>query len=174
MKLIIKVNTVLEKIEETILIGAMAALSIILIVNVISRKAGYGIFFLDEIAIILIIWVSFVGLSYAARKGEHICMAAIFDMSPLRVKKILIFIISAISAIVMFYLAYLSVKYVFRIYHFQEVTVAMRVPYWIVIIIAPFGFFLAGLHYIRTIIKNIKEQEDVWMSPERKSEYDEI
>lgn len=171
-KLLAKINMVLEKIEEVILCVGVSMLAIILIVNVIARKAGTSIYFIDEIAMFLVIWITFIGLSYAARKGRHIRMAAIFDLSPTRVQKIMIFVISTISAVVMFYLTYISVNYVYTTYRWQQVAPALRMPYWIGIAIVPVGFFLAGIHYVRTIVKNIKAKEEVWVSPEQKSEYE--
>ncbi|MCK4241799.1 MAG: TRAP transporter small permease subunit, partial [Candidatus Atribacteria bacterium] len=70
-KLLAKINMVLEKIEEVILCVGVSMLAIILIVNVIARKAGTSIYFIDEIAMFLVIWITFIGLSYAARKGRH-------------------------------------------------------------------------------------------------------
>jgi TRAP-type C4-dicarboxylate transport system permease small subunit len=51
-------------------------------------------------------------------------------------------------------------------------TPALRLPYWIFYVIVPIGFFMAGIQYIRTIIKNFTEKK-TWMSPEQQSEYDE-
>lgn len=171
-KSLTKINMVLEKIEEVILCIGVGMLAVILIVNVIARKVGTSIYFIDEIALFLVIWITFVGLSYASRKARHIRMGAIFDLSPVKVQKILIFVISTISAIAMFYLAYVSVNYVYKIYCWQQVTAALRMHYWIGIVIVPMGFFLAGIHYVRTIVKNIQVKEEVWLSAEQKSEYE--
>ena len=172
LKLFAKINMVLEKIEEVILCVGVGMLAIILIVNVIARKAGTSIYFIDEIAMFLVIWITFIGISYASRKARHIRMGAIFDLSSVRMQKIMIFVISTISAMVMFYLTYISVNYVYTTYRWQQVAPALRMPYWIGIVVVPVGFFLAGIHYVRTIVKNIQVKEEVWLSPEQKSEYE--
>jgi len=171
-KLLAMINVVLEKIEEVILCVGVGVLAVILIVNVIARKAGASIYFIDEIAMFLVIWITFVGLSYASRKARHIRMAAIFDLSSVKVQKMMIFVISTISAVIMFYLTYISVNYVYTTYRWQQVAPVLRMPYWIGIVIVPVCFFLAGIHYVRTIVKNIKVKEGVWISPEQKSEYE--
>lgn len=163
---------VLEKIEEVILCIGISVLALVLIVNVIARKAGTSIYFIDEIAMFLVIWITFVGVSYATRKGRHIRMAAIFDLSSVKVQRIMIFVISAISAVVMFSLTYISINYVYTTYRWQQITPALRMPYWIGIVIVPVAFFLAGIHYVRTIIKNTQMKDEVWVSPEQKSEYE--
>lgn len=173
-KLLTKINLVLEKTEEVGLLLGTIALAVILIVNVIARKIGMSIYFIDEMASLLLIWITFIGASYATRKGRHIRMSAIFDMCSKRVQKILIFVSSIISMATMFIAMYISFKYLLRIYYFNQITPALRMPYWIGITIVPFGFFMAGIHYLRTIVKNIQVRDEIWVSPEQKSEYDDI
>jgi C4-dicarboxylate transporter, DctQ subunit len=170
--LLTKMNMVIEKIEEVILCIGVGVLAVILIVNVIARKSGTSIYFIDELAMFLVIWITFIGLSYASRKGRHIRMGAIFDLSSLKVQKFMIYVISAISAVTMFYLTYLSFNYVYTTFCWQQMLPALGIPYWIGVVIVPLGFFLAGIHYIMTIFKNIRIREEVWISPEQKSEYE--
>ena len=171
-KLLTKINMVLKKIEEIILFIGVSMLSVILITNVIARKAGKTMYFIDEIATFLVICITFAGISYASRKGRHIRMGAIFDLSPVRVQKIMIFVSSTIGAVVMFYVAYISANYVYKSYCWNTMTPALRIPYWIFIIIVPVGFFLTGINYVLTIVKNIQtKEEDIWVSVEEKSEY---
>jgi len=171
-KLFAKMNMVLEKIEEVILCIGVGVLAIVLITNVIARKSGTSIYFIDELAMLLVIWITFIGLSYASRKGRHIRMAALFDLSSLKVQKFMIYVISAISAVIMFYMTHLSINYVYTTYRWQQILPALRIPYWIGVVIVPLGFFLAGIHYIRTILQNIRMREEIWISPEQKSEYE--
>jgi len=172
-KLLRKINILIEKIEVVILRIGMILLALILIVNVVARTTEGAFHFIDEIAMFLVIWITFIGISYATRKGQHIRMSAIFDICSFKVKRILIFMNSTISAVVMFYMAYISVKYVYIVYYWQQVTSAVRMPYWIVISVIPLGFFMSGVHYLRTIAKNIQIKEEVWISSEQKSEYSE-
>ena len=171
-QLLTKVNLVIEKIEEVFLCFGIAILAIILIVNVIARKSGTSIYFIDELAMLLVIWITFIGLSYAARKGRHIRMAAIFDLSSTKIQKFMMYVISAISAIFMFYMTYLSYNYVYTTFRWQQMLPALGIPYWIGVFIVPVGFFLAGIHYVMTIIKNIRVKDEVWASPQQKSEYE--
>ena len=171
-KLFTKMNMVIEKIEEIFLCLGIAILAVILIVNVIARKSGTSIYFIDELAMLLVIWVTFIGLSYAARKGRHIRMAAPFDLATSAIQKFMMYVISTISAIFMFYMTYLSYNYVYTTFRWQQMLPALGIPYWIGVFIVPVGFFLAGVHYIMTIFQNIRMRDEVWISPEQKSEYD--
>ncbi len=171
-KFLNRLNSAIEILEEIILCLGVGVLAMILIVNVIARKSGTSIYFIDELAMFLVIWITFIGLSYASRKGRHIRMGAIFDLASPKIQKSMIFIISAISAVTMFYMTYLSFNYVYTTFRWQQMLPALGIPYWIGVVIVPLGFFLAGIHYLRTIYQNIRIIEEVWISPEQKSEYE--
>ena len=159
-------------IEVTVLASGTAALAVLLIANVIARSFFQSIYYAEEVAKFLIILVTMVGVSYAARKARHIRMAAFLDLMPAKLEKIFIFFISAINAVVLFAMAKYSFDYMAQMRILGQKTSALQVPFWTFMIIVPIGFASAGIHYLRTILKNIKEK-DVWLSPEQQSEYEE-
>ena len=158
--------------EVAVLSLGVAALAILLIANVIARSFFQSIYFAEEVAKFLVILVSFVGVSYAARKARHIRMGAFLDLMPTGMEKIFIFAISAVNATVMLIMAYYSYVYMAQMKLMGQMTTALQVPFWTFFIIVPIGFAAAGIHYIRTIIKNIIEK-DTWLSPEQQSEYED-
>lgn len=158
--------------EVTILSLGVAALAILLIANVFARTFFQSIYYADEVSKFLIILVSFVGISYAARKARHIRMGAFLDLMPPKLEKTFIFVISAVNSTVMFIMAYYGYIYMAQMRMMGQMTSALQIPYWTFMIIIPIGFASAGIQYIRTIIKNIIEK-DVWLSPEQQSEYEE-
>jgi len=166
------VGLVVDWFEVTILAGGTAALAVMLIANVIARSFFQSIYYAEEVSTFLIILVTMVGVSYAARKARHIRMGAFFDLMPPTLEKIFVFAISAVSAVVLFYLAYFSYEYMLKMRMLGQKTAALQVPFWTFNLIVPIGFALAGIQYIRTIIKNIVEK-DVWLSPEQQSEYED-
>jgi TRAP-type C4-dicarboxylate transport system permease small subunit len=164
--------TALDWFEVTILSVSTALLAILLISNVIARTFFQAIYFAEELSEFLIIVTTFIGVSYAARKARHIRMGAFLDSMPPKVEKVFIYIISVVNTVVMFLMAYHSWNYMINAKVMNQTTQALRLPYWITLAVVPLGFFLAGVQYVRTIWKNIIE-EDVWQSPEQQSEYEE-
>jgi TRAP-type C4-dicarboxylate transport system permease small subunit len=158
--------------EVAALAISTALLAILLIANVIARTFFQAIYFAEELSEFLIIFTTFVGVSYAARKARHIRMGAFLDSMPPKVEKIFIYVISSINAIVMFLMTYHSWNYMINAKTMNQTTQALRMPYWITLVIVPIGFASAGIQYVRTVIKNIHE-EDVWQSPEQQSEYED-
>ena len=164
-------GVIINTFEVCSLVLCVGALTILLIANFIAREFFTSIYFAEEISEFLVIFTTFVGVSYGVRRARHIRMGAFLDMMPPFIEKILLIIISAVSAFVMFFMAHASFYYLLHSLQKAHETPALKLPYWIFYVIIPIGFFMAGIQYIRTIIKNIVEKEN-WMSPEQQSEYE--
>jgi C4-dicarboxylate transporter DctQ subunit len=166
------ISSVLDKVEVAMLIGGTVILTVVLTVNIIARTFFSAIYYIDELTQFTVIWTVFGGISYAVRKVRHIRMGAFFDLLPLKVRKVINFLILGGSAIVMLTLGYLSIIYLIKVGRLGQTTPALHVPYWIFIGIAPAGFLAAGLQYVLAFLKNIVEK-DVWMSAEQQIEYED-
>ena len=174
--ILIRINKIIGAIinvfEVWSLMFCIFFLTALLIVNVIAREFFVSIYFAEEVAEFLLIFVTFVGVSYAVRKARHVRMGAFFDIMHPRFEKVLMIIIATVSTVVMLKMALIAYEYVMVAMNRGHETGALRLPCWIFYAIIPVGFFMAGIQYIRTIIKNLTER-DTWMSPEQQSEYEE-
>ncbi len=65
-------RALLGRILETAVIGITVSLAALVVVGVISRKAGVSLVFYDEVAAILLAWLTFYGAALAALHGAHI------------------------------------------------------------------------------------------------------
>ncbi len=162
----------MDRLEVTLLVLGMAGLALILIANVIARTFFQSLYYADEISEFLITFITFVGMSYATRKARHIRMGAFLDAMPAKLEKAVLIVIFTVSAVVMFELTWHSTKYLFLVKMLEQRTSALLLPYYTFLIIVPIGFFLSGLQFVRSIIKNFKE-DDVWQSADQKSEYED-
>lgn len=171
MNAIRRVGYLFESLETVLICVCVFILAALLIINVIARNFFVSIFYTEEIAEFLIIMITFVGMSYAVRKARHIRMGAIFDAMSTTIKKALIIFISSVGAAVMFLMAYCSFEYVRWIRMKGVVTPALVLPRWTFYAIMPVMFFIAGIHYMRAVSKNLHEA-DVWLSAEQQSEYE--
>lgn len=80
---IARVRAGYEKFLEVVVILLMAALAIEVTVGVIFRTSGHALVWYDEIASILLAWLTFYGSALAAVKRAHIgCPEVIAMMSP--------------------------------------------------------------------------------------------
>lgn len=165
-------SRVLDGFEVTILSLGTALLAILLIINVIARNVSMSIYFAEELSKLFIIAITFTGTSFAARKARHIRMGALLEQFPPKLEKAIVIISSAISAIMMLYLAYIAFDYVKTLKFRGTKTQALGVQYWTYVAIAPVMLFITAVQFFRTIIKNIVEK-DVWLSPEQQSEFED-
>ena len=159
-------------VEVSVLVFCVAALGILLITNVFARTFFQSIYFAEEVSTFLVLLTTFTGVSYGVRKARHIRMGAFLDAMPPKMEKTFIIFISLVSAIVMGIMTWASYEYLANAMTKGHMTSALRVPKWWFYVIIPIGFGLAGIQYIRTIIKNFTEK-DPWQSPDQQSEYED-
>lgn len=166
-------SRILDTTEVTVLCSAISLLALIIIANVFARFFFKSIYFVEEVSRFLIIFITFVGASYATRRARHIRMGAFLDLMPDWLEKIFIVFISAVSAAVMFIMANHAWGYMLEVKAMGQTTTALRAPYWIFLVVIPIGFFASGIQCLRTVWKNLVEKE-VWLSADQQSEYEEL
>lgn len=71
---------------ESAAIGITAALALLVILGVASRKAGYSLVWYDEVAAILLAWLTYYGAALAALRGAHIGMPNLVQRAPRRLR----------------------------------------------------------------------------------------
>lgn len=154
------IDSRIAKIEEFIMAVGIILMAVNTIANVISRFIfNHSIIFAEELNSTFILLVTFAGMGYAARHGRHIRMSAIYDAMPEKTRKILMTIIVAVTAVFMLILAYYSVQYIYHVYSKGRVMPALGVPVYITYLWVPVGFFITGIQYALTAVKNFREKE---------------
>jgi TRAP-type C4-dicarboxylate transport system permease small subunit len=166
------IGKVINSAEVSILVFCVAALSVLLIVNVFARTFFQSIYFAEEVSKFLVMLCTFTGVSYGVRKARHIRMGAFLDLMPEKMEKVFIIIICFVSAAVMAIMTWFSYQYLVNAMDMGHMTPALRVPKWSFYVIIPIGFGMACIQYIRTIIKNFTESA-AWQSPDQQSEYED-
>lgn len=71
-----------ERLLEIIVTLLMVALVVVVVLGVVYRKAGHSLSWYDEIASILLAWLTYYGASLAAYKRAHIGFSGIVDATP--------------------------------------------------------------------------------------------
>lgn len=174
MEFLDKFNNIIKKFEEYVLAYGVIIMASLTVVNVVSRNFfNQGLSFATEINEFLIVIITFLGTSYAARNGRHIRMSAFFDIANKKIKKTLVYIMTGGTALIMYYVTYLSVIYVYNVYLNGRMSPVMRVPLYLIWAWVPIGLLMTDIHYTLAFIKNIIEDE-VWISFEEQSEYEDL
>lgn len=160
MKILQAIDKFVLKLEEIILSYSVLLIAFMVVGNVISRTiTGSSWHFAAEISKFAVIIATFMGISYAARKGRHISMSAFYDLAPFKVRKALAIFIPAVTAGILFVLTYYSSVYVYSVYETGKVTAALQLPVVYMLIFIPIGLFTGGIQFIRNMWINIREKE---------------
>jgi len=154
------INKLTSDFEKGVIAIGMIALAFIVFMNVATR------FFLhwswigeEEVSKLIVIWVTFLGTSWAARKGLHISMSALFDNLPTGIRKALYLVIALITAAFCFMLAFLGWQLTYFAWETEHVSSALMIPIWIFYLAIPLGIFLTGIQYTRVFFENLRQKE---------------
>ena len=165
---------VIQTIEEWLLAWAMIGIAVLTIANVFARATPYGsLASADEVSRFLIVLVTFIGLSYAASQGRHIRMTAIYDQLPLGPRKALMVLIAGSTSLLLFYLAYCSIRYIQVVHALGSHSPVLQVPLYLVYLTAPLGLILGGIQYALTVLRNLTTPGRVYMSYDHEDTYEE-
>ncbi len=161
-----KIDTVIGRIEVCILGWGIILMAVNTIANVFGRYVfNQSIYFSEELNEFLIVIVTFMGLGYATRKGIHIRMSAIYDALPIKLRKGLMVVIAATTAVVMAVLAWYALEYVQKVASRGRITPALQLPLYLTYVWVVIGLALASFQYLLTAIRNLNfAEEEVYVS----------
>lgn len=74
-----KARTGLQKILEGVVLSLMASLALVVVVGVVFRKSGASLVWYDEVASILLAWLTYYGAALAALHRAHIGVPTLVD-----------------------------------------------------------------------------------------------
>ncbi|WP_242511996.1 TRAP transporter small permease [Rhodobaculum claviforme] len=154
----------IARLEAFLLAAGVLLMAANTVSNVVGRFVfGSSIQATEEINRILIILITFAGISYAARHGRHIRMTAFFDLMPPKLRKVLMIVIALVTAGFMFALCWYSWGYLMTQMGRGRLMSSLQIPVWYTLVWVPIGFFMTGLQYFLTAIKNILSP-DIYLS----------
>lgn len=81
-----RLRAALGRFLEAAVVGITAALAILVVVGVASRKAGYSLVWYDEVAAILLAWLTYYGAALAALRRAHLGMPNLVKRAPRRTR----------------------------------------------------------------------------------------
>jgi TRAP-type C4-dicarboxylate transport system permease small subunit len=161
-----RIDNGLAALERFLLAWAVILMAVNTVGNVIARVAFEdSLFFTEELNQFLIVLVTFVGTSAAARQGRHIRMSALTDLLTPRRRRRAMAVIQAITALVLGLLAWYATSYILRVQGLGQVTPAMRIPVWTTLLWLPLGLCIAALQFVLAAWANLRSRSDVFLAP---------
>lgn len=167
-----KLNSITAKAEKILLSLSILLMMINTTANALGRYIfNQSIYFSEELNQFLMVSVTFIGLAYAVRNGRNIRMTAIYDSLGHKKKKFLMIVIAITTSFLMFLLSYESYEYVMQLKEINRQSPALQIEVYLVYMIVPIGFFMAGLQFLIRFIQNLLHDE-IYLSYDVKEEKD--
>jgi C4-dicarboxylate transporter DctQ subunit len=142
----------LALLEEALVIGLMAAMTLVSFVQVIARYVfNYSFVWALEVVGVMFAWLVFVGMAYGVRVGAHIGIDALVRQLGPRARR------AVRSVALLLCIAYAGIVcwggavYVLRMH---EVGIDMQdvpLPQWIPRLVLPFGFALLAFRFAQAL-----------------------
>lgn len=138
----------LTKVTEAAIVIMIFGLTVIIALSVFLRYAiGYTIFFADEVARYLLVWIVFIASSLAIRTGAHVGVEIFQRLVPPGTRKAMIYASNILLFLFLLIVGLVSVVYLVPPL-WTQVTVAMGIRLFWVFLCIPIGMFLTLLQLI--------------------------
>jgi len=170
-----------DHLEEVIIFLSLAAMSVIIALQVVMRYAFQSsLSWSEEIARYLFIWLIYIGISYGAKKSAHISVTATDLFLTPRGQgkvKLLASVIFLIFAVCIFYYGWEVCSKIARL---GQKSAALELNMWLVYLAVPTGFFLTCVRLCQNIfsqcknLKNLDNSTVVRPAPDKENPADPL
>jgi C4-dicarboxylate transporter DctQ subunit len=168
MKTLLKINQWIGIIEYYLIAFSVIGMAILLIINAVGRTVfHYSLTFSGELCEILVIMLTFIGLSNAARNGKHVSMTAIYDKLSKNHKRIMNIFISLVCCILLLFITYLCITYVIKVHVNGRFTTVLNIPMYLIVSIMPIGCILGSLQYFIQFILSVQHKDTLYSGSEK-------
>lgn len=163
-----------ERLERLILAVSIMLMAAVNIANAVGRTVfNNSLTFAEEANQILLVFITFMGIGFAARIGRHIRMTAIYDQLSGTPRKVLQLLSTAGTSALLFALAYYGGLFMASKMQYGGTTPALGIPWYAVYVVVPLGFFLGGLQFALAALRNLTTP-GVHTSFRHEESYDEM
>lgn len=152
MNILTRLDEISNKLEKGFLGGTIIFTSLLLFVNVVMRYVFLlPIYWAEELARYLMVWMIFIGASQVSKFGGHVAVDIVPRFLSKRSNTILTIIVNLICILFCILLAYFSFKQMLRVKVAHQVSPAMELPMWIAYLSIPLGVVLMLIRYVQHI-----------------------
>lgn len=151
---------IFEGIEKFIIAFGLLSLSIIVFGIVLTRYfLGYTPDWSDELPRFIVIWITFIGMSYCVRKGEHVVIDVLFNKLKGTFKKYFYVLMLIICFAFLAYMTYIGYKSTVKIFAANQRSVTLGISLGYVYMAVPIGCFLTAKNFLHILIKNLTRRD---------------
>ena len=149
---------ILNTLENHFLVFGFAILIVVGFLQVVMRTVfNNSLSWSEELIRYIYIWLCWVGVSLAQRRGEHIQLTFIADLLPKKVQKVLGILVSILLIVFTIWLVYMGFTLTAQVAASNARSTALRIPMFIVYAAFPMGNLFYCLRIIGLLVKQVKD-----------------
>ncbi|GHS97673.1 hypothetical protein AGMMS50276_18140 [Synergistales bacterium] len=146
-----------DNLEHYLLAAFMAAITVVVFVQVVYRQLGHSLPWSEEFTRYLLVWITMIGASEGVKRASHVGVEVFTLYLPMKLRKlvnILSLLVCLAFCVIVVYFSSLIIR-LQMVNH--QITPAMQIPMWYAYAALPVGSVLMSIRYIQVIIRSIKE-----------------
>jgi TRAP-type C4-dicarboxylate transport system permease small subunit len=152
MTLLERINRLISRLEDSLLIGLVAALLLVAVAQIVLRNAlGEGLLWAEPAMRVAVLWIAMIGAMVACREGGHIKIN-LFEVYAQGSTRRLIGAVANVGACLtcaaLAYASWLFVGYE----RMDGMTTFLNLPAWWFESILPVGFAVMALRFLRDAV----------------------
>ena len=164
MTLIKKIFNLLdENFEKPFLAIGMLAIILLISFNTIYRyiivevfdQTG-GVFWIQEVARYIFIWISYLAVAMAIKSRTNIRVDVVHDSLPERFQNMSWVVVNVLFLVFTLAITYLSIIHIQLMMNFPQTTPALGIPFHMIYLVLPISFGLMSLRLIQDLVKQFK------------------
>ena len=142
-------NRIIDQFEKYTITIAFAVATLLLFSNVVLRYAfDTGMSWVLEAVQYLFAWVVLIGAAHGVKMGIHLGIDLVIEkLSPALRKKVVLFAVLCCLVFVAI-VDYQSMRYIFKIYQWGDLTEDLQIPQWLPYLALPIGLSLMFYHFL--------------------------
>lgn len=150
-----------NKAEEVIIVAGIAAMAIILFLQVVLRFVFSDPWvWAEEVSKIIFIWVSWLGISMGQKHGEHIKVTMLTERLKGNTQKSILILANVLSLIIIGVFLYYGIIVTSNIMTIGSVTAALKFPRWLIYLSVPVSCTAMSVRLIADTFYIIKGREE--------------
>ena len=161
MKVISLVSDWLYKLEKIMAVILMGTMLLSIALGVAFRYVlGNPLTWSDELAIYMLIWLTFLGGSMSVKTGRASSLDLVFDRMNLLWKKIFLFVGHLVVIIFTVVVVYMAIKWVSNPSIKTQLSPGLKISMFLPYLAVPFGLACMMIHSISHLANSLKYSEE--------------
>ena len=152
--MLLRIDIWVSRIERMIIGSLLLIMTALIFVNVALRFfTGETITWAEDLAIFLMICMTFFAAAYGTRLCAHITMSALYDIAPEKIRRFLYIASLILSALVSCFLFVTGIQVTQMIFGMKGEIASMGIPKYLPYLIVSVALLFMSIHFIQLIVR---------------------